>query len=245
MRNAPFLLLVLVPATALAEPNTIIHMLDTHYVAPEVFAADLKDQDNGITQEEIDRAYIQFLHSVESSQQDQMRVLRRLIKAHKLKAVYAEGVTEKNHKGVLKFIQTLKEYEANKPDQIENAIDKLIATQNKIDLMELGAAGRLVVSGELQTILPAEDSRAFEAANPLLVNGSIRFDEHAEESREDAIVRNLLKADGVAVIILGKDHDLSNNLSRIRSTSNYKRMIAGPRRRPEAGQPQIKVKRVK
>lgn len=236
---------LLIPVTAKAEPDTIIHMLNTHYVGPGEFAADLKDQDSEITQEEIDKAYSQFLRSVESTQQDQMRSLKRLIEKHQLKAVYVEGVSEKNHKGVLRFIQTLKEYEANKPEPPESAIDKLIAAQNKIDLMELGAAGRLVVSGELETILPAEKSWAFDAANPLLVNGAIKFDKFADERREDEIVRNLMRADGVAVIVLGSDHDLTDNLKRWRSHSKYKRMIVAPKRRPETKPPRIKVRPIK
>lgn len=239
------MLFLLLPATLQAEPDTIIHMLDTHYVAPGAFTADLKDQDSEISQEEIDKAYSRFLRSVESTQQNQMRSLRRLIKEHKLKAVYVEGVSEKNHKGVLRFIQTLREYEAGKPEPPESAIDKLIAAQNKIDLMELGAAGRLVVSGELQTILPAENSRAFEAANPLLVNGAIEFDKYADERREDEIVRNLMKSDGLAVIVLGGNHDLSDNLKRWRSHCRYKRVIAGPKRQPETEKPRIQIRRIK
>lgn len=167
-------------------------MLNTHYVDPVAFTADLKDQDSGITQDEIDREYSQFLRSVESSQKNQMRALRHLIKEHNLKAVYVEGVTE----------------------------------QNRIDQMELGAAGRLVVSGELQTILPAEDSAVFKAANPVQPDVAVDIDREAEERCEDAIVRNLMKADGVAVIILGGGHDLSDNIKRNEGNCKYERVAA-------------------
>tara|TARA_R110002111_G_scaffold248400_1_gene312030 strand:+ start:45465 stop:46145 length:681 start_codon:yes stop_codon:yes gene_type:complete len=217
------LFLVIASVHSYAEPATIIHILDTHYVAPVAFAADLRDQDSGITQEEIDKAYSQFLRSVESSQRGQMRALRRLIKEHKLKGVYVEGVTEKNHKGVLRFIQTLKKYEASKQDPPESAIDKMVAVQNSIDLMELGAAGRLVVSGELQTVLPVEDAAAFEAANPLKPDGKIVFNEKAGERRENAIVRNLQKGSGVVVITLGAGHDLRDNLKRLGVACKYQR----------------------
>jgi hypothetical protein len=221
-------LFLLYPATVQAEPETIIHILNYHYVTPESFAADLKDQDSTITQEQIDRAYSYFLKVLEANQRDQMKLLRRLIKKHNLKGVYVEGLTEQNHKGTLRFIETLKKYERTKTDPPESDIDRLVAAQNRLDRLELGAAGLLVVSGELESILPAEDSVAFEAANPVKVDGSIKFDKEAEERREDAIARNLMKADGVAVITLGEAHILGDNLRRLGSDSKYKRVIANP-----------------
>lgn len=87
--------------------------------------------------------------------------------------------------------------------------------QNRLDLLELGAAGRLVVKGDLKTLLPTEDSKAFEAADPVRADGTVVFDKKADEARENAIVRNLLKSDGVAVIVLGGAHDLADNLKRV------------------------------
>ncbi|WP_417378173.1 hypothetical protein [Gimesia sp.] len=227
--NRLFVLLILLfPSFADAEPNTIIHILNYHYVSPGEFAADLKDQDNTVTQEQIDKAYSYFLKVVEANQRDQMKLLRRLIKEHNLKAVYVEGLTEQNHKGTLRFIETLKKYERTKTDPPESGIDRLVAAQNRLDRLELGAVGLLVVSGELETILPAEDSAAFDAANPVKADGSIEFDKEAEERREDAIVRNLLKADGVAVITLGEAHVLSDNLRRLGSDCKYKLVVANP-----------------
>jgi hypothetical protein len=54
-----------------------------------------------------------------------------------------------------------------------------------------------------------------EAANPVK-DGKVEFDEAAIERREDAIVRNLLASESpVAVLMLGGDHDLAENLDRI------------------------------
>lgn len=43
-----FCLLFLFPAAVQAEPDTIIQILNTHYVTPYAFATDLKDQGSEI-----------------------------------------------------------------------------------------------------------------------------------------------------------------------------------------------------
>ena len=55
-------------------------------------------------------------------------------------------------------------------------------------------------------------------------DGTVVFDKKADEAREDAIVRNLLKAGGVAVIVLGGDHDLADNLKRAGRQVKYERV---------------------
>ncbi|QDV53686.1 hypothetical protein [Gimesia fumaroli] len=217
---------LLFPLPAHAEPTTVIHILNWHYVSPDVFATDLKEQDSTLTQEQIDQQYHEFLGSVEAIQKQQMKLLRRLIKKHKLKAVYIEGLTEKNHKDVMKSIESIKEYEKTKDDPPDVILEFLTGQ----DKLVIGAAGRLVVKGELKTLLPAEDAKAFEAADPVRADGTVVFDKKADEAREDAIVRNLLKADGVVVITLGGAHDLSDNLKRLAKGCKYER-VAVPKHR--------------
>lgn len=53
---------------------------------------------------------------------------------------------------------------------------------------------------------------------------SVVFDKKLEEKREDAIAKNLLKADGVAVIILGGGHDLSENIKRAGGSCQHERV---------------------
>lgn len=97
----------------------------------------------------------------------------------------------------------------------------MVAARNRLDLIDLGAVGRLVLKGELSTLLPAEDSKAFEAVNPLKADGTVVFDKKDDKARENAIVRNLLNADGVVVITLGGDHDLADNLKRAGAGCQY------------------------
>lgn len=42
---------------------------------------------------------------------------------------------------------------------------KLVEAQYQLNLLEAGAAARLVMTGELKTLLPTKDSKAMEAAN--------------------------------------------------------------------------------
>jgi hypothetical protein len=73
--------------------------------------------------------------------------------------------------------------------------------------------GQLLIDGHIKAVVPAEDAKAYEAANPVQADGRIVFDEKATEARENAIVRNMLeKASGTAVLVLGGAHDLSDNV---------------------------------
>lgn len=100
------------------------------------------------------------------------------------------------------------------------------------------------VKGELETLLVTEDSQAFEAANPVRSDGKIVFDKKADERREDAIVANLLRGSGVVVIVLGKDHDLRDNLKRLGPGVKYKRILAVERLSGGGGKPKFSVRKV-
>ncbi|WP_298861727.1 hypothetical protein [uncultured Gimesia sp.] len=202
------------------QPSEVIHILNTHYVTPEVYATDLKNQDSTLTQKQIDKQYLEYLKGVNAAQKEQVSVLRSLIKEHKLKSVYIEGLTDKNYEEIMESIEFLKKYEKTKEDPPEEFLE-LFAWQAKLIL---GAAGQLVVEGELETLLITEDSGAMEAANPIQSDGKAVFDKKADERYEDAIVRNLLKGKGVVVIVLGGDHDLSDNLNRLAHGVKYKRV---------------------
>ncbi len=224
MHRIWLLTILLTPSTASAEPTAVIHILNWHYVSRDDFAADLQTSTGKpLTEEQIDKEYLSFLDDVKAIQKEQMELLRKLIKKHDLKAVYIEGLSEKNHKGTLKFINTMKNYEATR-EPSDDPIDQLIEAQHQMNILEAGAAARLVMSGELKTLLPAEDSKAMEAANPVRGDGSVMFDKKADEAREDAIVKNLMKADRVAVIILGGGHDLTDNIKRAGGGCKYEQV---------------------
>jgi hypothetical protein len=69
------------------------------------------------------------------------------------------------------------------------------------DLLQIGAAGRLYLDGEIDDVLPLEDRAAWRVAKP--VDGVI--DPKANEARERAMANRLPRR---AVIVLGVGHDL-------------------------------------
>jgi hypothetical protein len=70
--------------------------------------------------------------------------------------------------------------------------------------------GQLLIDGHIKAVVPAEDAKAYEAANPVQADGRIVFDEKANEAREDAIVTRMTKTSETAVLVLGGAHDLSD-----------------------------------
>lgn len=79
----------------------------------------------------------------------------------------------------------------------------------------MGAAGRLLVSGEIKEVMPMEDDEILDAANPVTSEGQVQFDAEKVQARRDAIVKNVLKAGPFGLMILGGDHDLTENVMRV------------------------------
>lgn len=86
--------------------------------------------------------------------------------------------------------------------------------KHRLEMLRLGTVGRLELARKA-VALPVEDLDAYLAANPVAKDGTVRFDPKAIEAREDAIARNLTQKDGLAIIVLGGAHDLTDNLRRI------------------------------
>jgi hypothetical protein len=72
--------------------------------------------------------------------------------------------------------------------------------EQRFALLEIGAAGRLLVSGELEEVLPLEDAELLDAAGPILTNGKMTCDAAKLQSRQGAMVRPALATDHEAVI---------------------------------------------
>ena len=53
------------------------------------------------------------------------------------------------------------------------------------------------------------------AADPVKADGQVRFDALKAQARHDAIVKNVLKDGSFGLVILGGDHDLSENVRRL------------------------------
>ncbi|WP_417379467.1 hypothetical protein [Gimesia sp.] len=180
-------------------------------MSKEDYAADLSD--SKLSESEIDKRYFEFLNDVEAIQKEQRQIVRYLIKKHKVRSVYMEGLTEKNLSAFNSFIKTLREFEVPEGD---GALDLFFKEQYRRDCLQMGAAAQLLISNELKTVVPLENAEAFEAANPIGKDGKIQFDEKAEEKREDEMIKILMKRNGLKVIVLGGGHDLKNNLERMK-----------------------------
>ena len=75
----------------------IIHLLNWHFICKDDFVADLSDSsDVKLSEDEIDKQYLEFLNDVEAIQKEQKQILRFLIKHHKVRSVYMEGLSKKN-----------------------------------------------------------------------------------------------------------------------------------------------------
>ncbi len=204
----------------------IIHILNWHFVSFFDFEADLRTAEDlpPLTPEQIlqppnlepvpekvAEKYEAFLADVEAVQVEQMALRRSLVKSHGLNAVFLEGIAQDEMPAFRKLLGQLARWK--KPDG-DGLLDMFLTDMHRLDTLEVGAGGRLMMAGELE-VLPAEDAEAMKAANPVK-DGKVQYDEAAIERREDAIVRNVLAAESsVAVLILGGGHDLSDNIERI------------------------------
>lgn len=196
--------------------QVIVHLADCHFVPLDQFTADLKDQ--GANAAEIATAYREHLQEVQAHQVHQLAILRALIRHHKLRFVLVEGVTRENSAFVDVRIMLAGEIQSQLPairarlaevkpgTEIHGKIVALLA-EHRRNMLELGAAGRLVVLGELSGVLPLDDAAAIENANPLK-DGRFKMDAKANARREKAIVANAVKRGEVSVIVLGRGHRL-------------------------------------
>lgn len=217
LRNLPSVHSVKTTPTKSKPKQIVIHLLNWHYVSKEDFAADISDLSDGkLTEDEIDKRYFEFLNDVEAIQKEQKQILRYLIKHHKVRSVYIEGLTEKNLTAFNSFIKTLREFEVQEGD---GALDLFFKEQYRRDLMQMGAPAQLKIRGLLNSVLPLENADAFEAANPIGKDGKIRINEELEEKREDEMIKILVKGQGIKVIVLGGGHTLNDNLNRMKLDS--------------------------
>jgi hypothetical protein len=143
-----------------------------------------------------------------------MALLRCLIKHHGLKRLYCEGLTanyiekvavlrdmEKNQISQLRKqladVRELWKRSEPKSDRhaqaakIEAEIRQMI-DQHQHRLPELGAAGRLLVAGEIEKVLPLDDGDLLDGAKPVTPEGKIKLDAGKLKPRDDGKVKAVL-----------------------------------------------------
>lgn len=221
--------------------HRLVHLRDWHFVPKDLYALDMEAvHQRSLSEEEIDLLHEELLLEAELVQLEQMTLLRCLIKHHGLRRVVAEGFSESElqvykdkvaaHGAVekehvpalhrqLAEVRTLLAgmTEASEGYQKVKTIEQQILgllNEHRLALLELGAAGRLLMSGELEAVLPLEEADKLEAAKPVLPNGEVRLDPDKIKTRNDAQVRAAFKHGPFALVILGGAHDLSRSAER-------------------------------
>lgn len=244
LRQLPNVVEVERHGSSLQPTHRIIHIADWHFVPKDDFAADLRSlSTEPISDEEITRLQAEFLDEVELVQQQQIELLRTLIQKNGLDRIHVEGLGENEEfifhakvsalrKVGQELVDLKKENEelfalGDPDDDTRKIIESIkeIEAQHRSDLLHLGAAGQLLLNGEIEAVLPLEDADVHAASNPVNEDGSVTLDQEKIEAREDAQVRLLLDGWPVAVIILGGAHDLSDNVERLSGgTAEYIRV---------------------
>jgi len=225
----PLVILICLVFGCADNPVRIIHVQNWHWIPRESFATELRDRTPELTDAEIDALYAGFLDDVEELQHEQVEVLRGLIQTSGIKSVFYEGVTPENHETYLTAVRRARKLqsvvaeaaELDSPELIDEA--KRLQAQFRETLLQLGAVGRLLVSGELSDVSPLDEAGLLHAADPVQ-GGRIAFDATADEAREDAMARRLMGAGPVAVVVLGGAHDLSDNLRQCARSHAYTKL---------------------
>jgi len=218
----------------------IIHLRDLHVVAKPLVALDMSQAySRELSPAEVDDLFEQHLLEVELVQTEQMSILRCLIRHHGLRRVFAEGLSPEVVPLYREKITVLKAMERDDIPELKKQLtivrklregvegellEKLRASESRIvclleghkrRLLEVGSAGRLLIAGELEAVLPLEDRDAFEDDSPVRPDGRVGKDAAKTARRNDAQVQAILKEGGFAVVMLGGLHDLSESIKRV------------------------------
>ena len=191
---------------------TIIHIRDWHFVDEERLTLDVRDEsDTELSDDEVSTLFAEHRVTVETVQKQQTRVLRALIRKNGVKQVFHEGFTDAELPDYKKLIDVLRAFRKYLPTG-DSGRDQCTRYQYATDLLQIGVPGQLLIDGYIKAVIPAEDAKAYEAANPVQADGRIVFDGKANEVRENTIVKRMIKASGTAVLVLVGVHDLSDNV---------------------------------
>ena len=76
-------------------------------------------------------------------------------------------------------------------------------------------------------VRPLDDAELQAAADPVRPDGTVQFDQAANQRREEAMVGKLLAAGPAAIVILGRDHDLGSEIKAANPRARYGRIEVG------------------
>jgi hypothetical protein len=87
--------------------------------------------------------------------------------------------------------------------------------QHKHRLLEMGASGRLLITGELEEVLPLDNADLLEQAKPITPEGKVQMDPVKLTARREGQVRAVLEKRAFGLIVLDGVHDLSDSIRRL------------------------------
>jgi len=170
--------------------HRIIHLRDWHFVPKDIYGIAMeKTYGRKLAQEEKDHLFRELLLEIEIVQVEQMGPLRCLIRYHGLKTVFCEGVYADGLVGYRKNIDSLrgiakqvaelegqlrevrrmlKTAEGDRKEKAKGLEKEILTGMDDLKplLLEVGAAGRLLITKELEAVLPLEDSALEDLTNP-------------------------------------------------------------------------------
>jgi hypothetical protein len=233
LRQLPGVVSVEVVPASGKPTRRLIHLRDWHYVRRDLFALELRGQ-GAVAEEEIDLRYQKHLLQVELVQLEHLALLRCLARRHGLRRVYVEGMTPEGVKNFREMVAAHKKVETRLYEQLQDVHEILqeakegterqakeaakevlgLLERFQLEVLPLGTAGRLLMSGDVEELLPLDDAKLLEEAKPIDPAGRFHLDPAKLSARHDAQVQAALKGDAFALVILGGAHELTDNVRR-------------------------------
>ena len=175
------------------EPKlTIVHVRDWHFIEFAEFRAEVEDE---IAPELINDQYLIFAHEVQAVQDQQELFLKAMVRAGH-RDVWIEGLIPEFERAFQHICHAA-------------AQNGLYESPNPISV---GAAARLFVKQQIR-VHALDTDKGLRLTMPLDADGRLREVPDSDiEKRENLMMRQLKDHTGVAIVVLGGAHDLSNNV---------------------------------
>lgn len=171
---------------------TIVHIRDWHFIEYAEFKADVQDE---VADDQIENQYLIFAREVQEIQDQQELFLNAMVKAG-YRDVWIEGLIPEFERAFIHICHAA-------------ARNGLYESPNPISV---GAAARLFVKRQIK-VHALDTDKGLRLTKPLDAAGKLReVSESDIEKREDLMIQQLRNHQGVAIVVLGGAHDLSNNI---------------------------------
>lgn len=176
-----------------AEPAlTIVHIRDWHFIEYAEFEADVQGE---VAEDQVQNQYLIFAREVQEIQDQQELFLNAMAKAGH-RDVWIEGLIPEFERAFIHICHAA-------------ARNGLYQSPNPISV---GAAARLFVKQQIR-VHALDTDKGLRLTKPLDAAGKLREVSEADvEERENLMMMRLREHKGVAIVVLGGAHDLSNNI---------------------------------